>query len=173
MTAGVQLGGPNRPAIQILREWPGGFYLSPRVNNSDPELQQFIIDQYFTNGAALFGRETPEEIAQMRRAAKGGFEGQDDRQVMLVVEHLFIRVSNYAHIASLVEAGIDEAISDSSMCPYGHLHALKVVDIPHAADEIETFKRMTHRDYGQYAFGQQITFPPFFLGCLCRLMGAV
>lgn len=104
----VRLGGPDRVSIKFIGELDH-FYFSKFANNTSKPLRRFFVDRYFQDGAALFGRESSEELAQFRRAAGDKLRNLTDRQTLTIVQTATQRVRNWAHIGTLNEAEIDIA----------------------------------------------------------------
>jgi len=104
----LQLGGPDRKSIKFIEDLDH-FYFSKFANNTSEPLRKFFTERYFENGAALFGRETTEELADFRRVAGDRFKNLTDRQTKTIVQTAVQRVRNWAHISSLSQAEIEIA----------------------------------------------------------------
>ncbi len=104
----LRFGGPDRRSIEFLSEFDH-FYFSKFGGNTDRSLKRFFIDRYFEDGAALFGRESTEEIEDFRRAAGEKLGELNDQQINTIVRSAVQRVRNWAHIGSLSQAGIEKA----------------------------------------------------------------
>jgi hypothetical protein len=104
----IKLGGPDRKSIKFIEDLDH-FYFSKFANNTSEPLRKFFSDRYFADGAALFGRETSEELADFRRVAGDRFKNLTDRQTKTIVQTAVQRVRNWAHIGSLAQAEIDIA----------------------------------------------------------------
>jgi hypothetical protein len=104
----IKLGGPDRKSIKFIEDLDH-FYFSKFANNTSEPLRKFFTDRYFADGAALFGRETSEELADFRRVAGDRFKNLTDRQTKTIVQTAVQRVRNWAHIGSLAQAEIDIA----------------------------------------------------------------
>lgn len=104
----LQLGGPDRTSIRFIEDLDH-FYFSKFANNTSEPLRKFFVERYFADGAALFGRETSEELADFRRVAGDRFKNLTDRQTKTIVQTAVQRVRNWAHIGSLSQAEIEVA----------------------------------------------------------------
>lgn len=104
----LQLGGPDRVSIKFVADLDH-FYFSRYGNNTSPSLRKFFVDRYFKDGAALFGRESSDELADFREAAGDKLKNLTDRQTKTIVQTAVQRVRNWAHIGSLSQAEIDLA----------------------------------------------------------------
>lgn len=162
----LSLGGSDRASIKFLKKWPRGFYVSPLVDNFDSHLQDFLIKQCFTDGAALFGRETPYELQQVREWARGRLDAVPDREVYYIVQYFVQRVRNYVHIRSLSEAEISSA--RSSGC-----HESRIVDVERSRVKIREMRRLSLMDYRDQVYGKDLGFPPYSIECTCRLEGLI
>ncbi|MGE0367211.1 MAG: hypothetical protein AB7Q00_15905, partial [Phycisphaerales bacterium] len=65
---GLRLGGPDRTSIKFIGDLDH-FYFSKFGNNTSKPLRRFFVERYFEDGAALFGRESSDELADFRDAA--------------------------------------------------------------------------------------------------------
>jgi hypothetical protein len=104
----LQLGGPDSKSIKFIGELDH-FYFSKFANNTSEPLRKFFVEQYFENGASLFGRESSDELAAFRSVAGERFKNLTDRQTKTIVQTAVQRVRNWAHIGSLDQAGIEIA----------------------------------------------------------------
>lgn len=104
----VRLGGPDRVSIKFIGELDH-FYFSKFANNTSQPLRRFFVERYFEDGAALFGRESSDELADFRAVAGERFKNLTDRQTLTIVQTAVQRVRNWAHIGTLAEAEFDLA----------------------------------------------------------------
>lgn len=104
----LRLGGPDRKSIKFIEKLDH-FYFSKFANNTSKPMRKFFVDQYFENGAALFGRESTEEMEDFRRVAGERFKNLTDRQIKTIVQTSTQRVRNWSHIGSLTQARIEKA----------------------------------------------------------------
>ncbi len=104
----LKLGGADTKSIKFFGELDH-FYFSKFAGNTSNALKQFFADGYLQNGAALFGRETSEELEDFRAAAGDKLKNLTDRSVKGIVSTSVQRVRNWAHIGSLSQARISLA----------------------------------------------------------------
>lgn len=104
----LKLGGPDKRSIKFLGDLDH-FYFSKFANNTSEPLRNFFREQYFEQGAALFGRESPESLADFRKAAGDKLKNLTDRQTKTIVQTAVQRVRNWAHLGSLDQAQIEIA----------------------------------------------------------------
>lgn len=102
----LRLGGADTKSVKFFGELDH-FYFSKFADNTQTSLKQFFADAYLQNGAALFGRETSEELADFRAAAGEKLKNLTDRSVKGIVSTSVQRVRNWAHIGSLSQARIE------------------------------------------------------------------
>lgn len=101
-------GGPDKRSIKFLGDLDH-FYFSKFADNTREPLRNFFQEQYFEQGVALFGRESPESIDDFRKAAGTKLKNLTDRQVKTIAQTAVQRVRNWAHIGSLDQAEIELA----------------------------------------------------------------
>lgn len=101
----LKLGGADTKSIRFIGELDH-FYFSKFANNTSEPLRKFFVEQYLENGAALFGRESTEELEAFRQAAGDKLKNLTDRQTKTIVQTAVQRVRNWAHIGSLSQAKI-------------------------------------------------------------------
>lgn len=104
----LRLGGPDTKSIKFVSELDH-FYFSKFGGNTDKQLKKFFVDQYLENGAALFGRESTEELEDFRKVAGEKFKNLTDRQTRAIISSSVARVRNWAHVGSLSQARINLA----------------------------------------------------------------
>ncbi len=104
----LQLGGPDRASIKFIGELDH-FYFSKFADNTRQPMRRFFVERYFEDGAALFGRETSEELQDFRDASGERFKNLTDRQTRTVVQTAVQRTRNWAHIGTLDQAEIELA----------------------------------------------------------------
>lgn len=69
-------------------------------------MRNFFVERYFKDGAALFGRESSDELADFRAAAGEKLKNLTDRQTKTIIQTSVARVRNWAHVGSLSQARI-------------------------------------------------------------------
>lgn len=104
----LRLGGADRRSIKFLNDLDH-FYFSKFANNTSKPLRKFFVDQYFANGAALFGRESSEELEDFRKAAGTKLKNLTDRQTKTIIQTAVQRTRNWGHLGSLSQARIEKA----------------------------------------------------------------
>ncbi len=105
---GLRLGGPDRTSIKFIGELDH-FYFSRYGDNTSKPLRRFFVERYFEDGAALFGRESSDELQDFRDAAGEKLKNLTDRQTRTIVQTAVQRIRNWAHIGTLAQAEIDLA----------------------------------------------------------------
>lgn len=173
--AGFHLGGPDRVSIAFLESLPHGLYISPLVDNYEKDLHYFIKVNYFQNGAALFGRESHEEMDAFRRIARGRLDSIDNAEIYTILQYFVQRTRNYAHIETLASAKIRRArvSNDIPRHRWCRQKMLKPIDIIDAASKVAWIKTIRHDQYGKQVFGLNWGIPPFYLECKCILEGII
>lgn len=101
----LKLGGADTKSIKFIGDLDH-FYFSRIGGNTSESLRKFFVERYLKDGAALFGRESSEEMEDFRREAGDKFKNLTDRQTKLIVQTSVQRVRNWAHIGSLSQARI-------------------------------------------------------------------
>lgn len=110
-------------------------------------------------GAGTAGRT---KIAEHFENGSSVFIDGDD------LERYFVqRVRNYAHVESLATAEIRHAVVS------GDCHDGYFVNVADAASRIKWFKKMNPEQYEKHVFGRDFGFPPFCIGCDCRMAGLI
>lgn len=104
----LQLGGPDRVSIDFIGRLDH-FYFSKFADNTRAPMRRFFVERYFEDGAALFGRESSEELADFREASGERFKNLTDRQTLTIVQTAVQRTRNWAHIGSMAQAEIELA----------------------------------------------------------------
>jgi hypothetical protein len=101
----LKLGGADTKSIKFIGDLDH-FYFSKFAKNTSEPLRKFFVEQYFENGAALFGRESSEELEEFRKVAGERLKNLTDRQTKTILQTAVQRVRNWAHIGSLSQARI-------------------------------------------------------------------
>lgn len=104
----LKLGGPDLAALRFIEKLDH-FYFSKFGPNTSKPLREFFIKEYLENGAALFGRETSDEVAAFRAAAGEKLKNLTDAQVKTIITSAVQRLRNWAHIGSLSQAEFELA----------------------------------------------------------------
>lgn len=168
----VRFGGPDNASIAAAASFENGLFISPFVE-ANRELQQFLIERYFTDGAALFGRESSEELNDFRRAAGLPAEFPEARSYE-IVQYFVQRARNYAHIESLFEAEIEEArVCVEDQDPRCRVYEGKSIIVDACKRNLDWFRSLSQEQYLNEVFGKDWGFPPFHTLCRCRLEGVI
>ena len=167
MSIGFRLGGPDKVSIRSFQDWPNGICLSPLITEHTRELTDFLIGQYFENGAALFGRESAEEMEMVRAAVGEPFAMLEVREIYRFVQYYVLRVRNYAHLGTMSQAMIRHAIVR------GSCHEEHFVTIADAVSWVKWFQKLSTAEYARRVFGKDFGFPPFDIDCRCRMEGLI
>lgn len=169
----IRFGGPDKNSIAAAASFENGLFISPFVDSANAELQQFLIEQYFTNGAALFGRESSHELDGVRRAADLPAAFSDER-IYEIVQYFVQRVRNYAHLETLFEGEFDEAIVDvEDTDPRCTKYRDKKIRVEACRSNLDWFRTLSHEEYMEKVYGRDWGFPPFHTLCRCRLSGVI
>jgi hypothetical protein len=171
----VQLGGPDVASLRLLETWPGGLLFSPLITGPSPTLDQYLREQYFTNGAPPLS-ELLGEVPALRKVIGPWLKKSDDLLAQLIGYYIQ-RARNYAHVESMSAAGIEEAVivtEDAMPLPkFCSLHDRRVVSISPAMRSLERHRTLSRVNYSNEVFGRRWSFPPIGLDCTCRMEGII
>lgn len=155
----LRLGGADTKSIRFFGELDH-FYFSKFGGNTSEPLKSFFRDAYFENGAALFGRETTEEIDDFRKAAGEKFTNLNDRAVQTIVQSSVQRVRNWAHIGSLAQARIKlariVATLDSRTTPLCRELDGKQIRVPVAQSAVERLGKLAPGDFAAEMYESEL-----------------
>jgi len=155
----LKLGGADRTSIQFIGQLDH-FYFSKFADNTRESMRKYFVEAYFENGAALFGRETSDEIAAFRKASGDRFKNLTDRQVLTVVQTAVQRTRNWAHIGSLHQAGIEiarlVAVLDARTTPLCEFLNGKLVRIGGAQEAIDRLNKLEPADFALELYGSPV-----------------
>jgi hypothetical protein len=163
----LRLGGPDSTSIKFIGELDH-FYFSKFANNTSEPLRNFFTERYFKDGAALFGRESTEELEDFRKAAGEKLKNLTDRQTRAIVQTSVSRVRNWAHIGSLSQAKIKlariVATLDARTTEICRELNGKIIRVGVAQKAIERLNRLEPGDFAaelyESAIGKAITKEP-------------
>lgn len=141
----IRFGGPDKVSIRLLAEWPNGLLFSPGA----ADLTKEKIEEHFTNGSSVF-------------------HGGD-----LIEKYYVGRVRNYAHIGTLEQARIRKARVVATLPSACKVHDGRIIDVVNVASWIKWFRTLQPEEYAKRVFGKDYGFPPFGIGCDCRLEGVI
>lgn len=167
----ISFGGPDHASQRLIGSWPGGLFVAPGLK-ADPDIvQRFLIEQYFANGAALFGRETSEEIEMFRSVAGCDL---DDDHISQIIHYYVCRIRNYAYLTAMASAEFRYArtvnLTAAARC---EPHADRVVDVLDAVGQLKWFQVLEPVEYERLVYGRDFGFPPYGVDCLCRMEAVI
>lgn len=186
MIVGATLGGKDNVSIQFLSGWSNGLFIAPGMGQ---DVAAFLVERYFENGAALFGRESSDEMQDFRNAAVVDW---NDEETYRVIQYYVQRVRNYGHIESLYQAGFEQARVVSHSWPEKYVHHFQngetvtayevartchqekdcnLLDIFSIYHRLQWIKGLSFDDYERKVYGRDLGFPPFNIECACSLEG--
>ena len=146
----LRLGGPDKVSIEFIGRLDH-FYFSKFADNTREPMRKFFVEQYFENGAALFGRESSEEMAAFRDAAGDRFKNLTNRQTLTVVQTAVQRTRNWAHIGTMAQAKIElakiVATLDSRTTPLCEFLDGKLVKVGVAQSTIERLNQLSPAEF--------------------------
>lgn len=155
----LRLGGPDKVSIKFIGELDH-FYFSKFADNTREPMRKFFVEQYFENGAALFGRESSQELADFRRAAGDRFKNLTNRQTLTVVQTAVARTRNWAHIGTLDQAGIElarlVATLDARTTPLCEFLDGKLVKVGVAQSAIERLSALPPAEFALQMYGSPL-----------------
>lgn len=175
-SVGIRLGGPDRTSIKYLSSWLDGLPISPLVNNRDERLHQFLIDTNFANGSSLFRGESDVDIGEFRKLTNNDLADVSNADIQQIFIYWFMRVRNYTHILSLLQAEIRKARVGSFGSNYASTcskHTDSLINVVDAVSWVKWFNTLTQEDYIDRVFGKDFGFPPYNVECLCNLEGII
>lgn len=159
----IKLGGADKTSIDFIARTR--LFVAPGIADQD-RVRRFLVERYFENGAALFGRHTPEEMQDFRDVAGVNWS---DEETHLVIQYFVQRVRHYAHLESLAAAGFDEAsvVSNGDGCG----REGERINIGQMIRRLHAEIDLPATEYAQNIYGRRSTLPPFVANCTCRLSG--
>lgn len=104
----LKFGGADLRSLEFINALDH-FYFSKFAPNTSESLRKFFIEQYLENGAALFGRESDEELEEFKQAAGEKLQNLSNRQTKTIIQTSVARIRNWGHIGSLHQARIAKA----------------------------------------------------------------
>lgn len=155
----LKLGGPDTRSIKFIDELDN-FYFSKFGGNTSRDLRKFFVDRYFSDGAALFDRESSDELEDFRRAAGEKFKNLTDRQTKTIVQTSVQRVRNWAHLGSLSQGRIKlariVATLDSRTTPICKELNGKLIRVGVAQKAVERLSRLEPGDFAAELYESEI-----------------
>ena len=148
----LKFGGADTRSIRFFDSLDN-FYFSGFLDNTRADqIRTAIRAEYLEKGAALFGRETGETIADFREATGTLLDKINDVGVKTIITSSVQRIRNYAHILSLGQGQYEFAriiaIIDARTSPICHFLDGKYIRLGVA---IKTVERLTKLEPGDYA----------------------
>jgi hypothetical protein len=123
-------------------------------------MRKFFVDAYIKDGAALFGRETTDELAAFRKASGDKFKNLTNRQTLTVIQTAVARTRNWAHVGSLSQAGIElaklVATLDSRTTPLCEFLDGKIFRVGIAQDTIQRLNRLDPSEFALELYGSNL-----------------
>jgi len=155
----LRLGGDDRTSIRFIGDLDH-FYFSKFADNTREPMRKFFVERYFKDGAALFGRESSEELADFRRASGDRFKKLTDRQTLTIVQTAVQRTRNWAHIGTMAQAEIElariVATLDSRTTPLCEFLDGKLVKIGVAQGAIQRLNRLDPSEFALQMYGSEL-----------------
>lgn len=136
------------------------FYFSKFADNTKQSMRRFFVEQYFENGAALFGRESSEELQDFRDASGERFRNLTDRQTLTIVQTAVQRTRNWSHMGSLDQAGFEYARLVATLDTRTSLLCLsidgKLVRVGTAQGAIQRLNKLEPADFAEELYGSEL-----------------
>ncbi len=156
----LRLGGPDKVSIEFIGRLDH-FYFSKFADNTREPMRKFFVKQYFENGAALFGRETTEEMAAFREASGEKFKNLTNRQTITVVQTAVQRTRNWAHIGTMAQAQIElarlVATLDARTTPLCEFLDGKIIRVGVAQSTIERLNQLPPAEFEQALYKSELS----------------
>lgn len=172
----IKFGGADTRSIKMLNSFPHGLFISEFVNNRDEKIHRFLCKNYLENGAALFGRESSDEMNDFRKVVGGALDNVSDEDVSGIIQFYVQRLRNYGHIESFFQARIRQArivcadIPRTDTCKF---YEGKLISVEDAFNKLKWLQTLTPEEYGREISNNVFDIPPFYQFCRCRLEGIV
>lgn len=155
----LRLGGPDKVSIKFIGELDH-FYFSKFADNTREPMRKFFVDRYFKDGAALFGRESSDELNDFRKAAGDRFKNLTLRQINTVVQTAVARTRNWAHIGTMDQAAIElarlVATLDARTTPLCEAIDGKLIRVGVAQEAIQRLNQLEPADFAKQLYGSDI-----------------
>ncbi len=161
----IKFGGADTRSIKTLNGFSDGFFITELVDSADERIHRFLCENYLENGAALFGRESPDEMQDFREVCGGALDNVSDENIAGIIQFYVQRLRNYGHIESLFQARIKQAKIESSgkprtaMCKFYEGKILLVTD---AYNQIKWFQTLSPEDYHKQISSVEFGIPPLY-----------
>jgi len=172
----MNLGGADNASIKMQNDFPNGLFISELFDDSNRTIERFLRKNYFENGAALFGRESPDELQAFREVCNGALDNISDEEVYGIIQFYVQRLKNYAHLKSLASARIKTAriIADpkprTEMCKF---YEGKIISVEEGLNTLEWLQTLSPKQQGEVISTKDFGFPPLYRLCRCTLEGLI
>jgi len=146
----VAFGGPDLRAMKFLAKLDH-FYISSYLRNKDAQAaaQGFLRERYLEQGAGLFGRGSAEDITAFRDLFGKKLSDLEEWQVRRIADTSVQRTRNWASVAQLQEAGIQELeiYEPTEDCDFCRAINGTVISVPVAYGRMMEQAEMTAAEY--------------------------
>lgn len=155
----LRFGGPDTRSVRFVEKLDT-FYFSKFADNQNTGLREFFRDAYLQDGAALFGRETKEELDDFRKAAGEKLKNLNDRAIKAIAQTSVQRVRNWAHIGSLHQARITlariVAILDARTTEICRALDGKLIRVSVAQETIERLNKLEPGEFAKELYESEV-----------------
>ena len=172
----IKFGGADTHSIKMLNSFPHGLFINELINNRDEKIHRFLCKNYLENGAALFGRESSDEMNDFRKVVGSALDNVSDENIAGIIQFYVQRLRNYGHIESLLQARIKQArivcvdVPRTDVCKF---YEGKTISVEDAFNKLKWFQTLTPEEYGREISNKVFDIPPFYQFCRCRLEGII
>jgi hypothetical protein len=101
----LRFGGADTRSLKFFGELDH-FYFSKFAPNKSDELKSFLRERYLEHGSKIFGKRTPEELDDFRKAAGEKLKNLNDRAVETIIHTSVQRIRSWGHVGSMAQARI-------------------------------------------------------------------
>lgn len=149
---GIELafGGPDLRAMKFLAKIDH-FYISSYLRSKDAQAaaQGFLSERYLEQGAGLFGRGSAEDITAFRDLFGQKLSDLEEWQIRRIADTSVQRTRNWASVAQLEEAGVQEIeiYEPTADCDFCRAINGKVISVPVAYGRMMEQAEMTAAEY--------------------------
>lgn len=169
-------GGKDTASINAFGRLKKRMFISEHLDHKDVKVYDFLIENYFENGAALFGRESPEELQDFRNVCGGKLDGLDDQEVYGIIQFFVQRLKIYAHLLFLSAAKIESARIVAMAKPRTGVCSFydgMVIDVELCLKYLEDLYSLETEEQGYMLMNQETGIPPLYKLCRCTLEGVI
>lgn len=171
----IQFGGKDSASIKAFYGLPNLMFISELVDNDDKHIHEFLITNYFEKGAALFGRESREELQAFRNVCNGSLANENDANVYSIIQFFVQRLRNYARLKFLNCARIERAriVSTNPRTEMCKFYENKLIDVKDSLVKIDWIYSKSPIEQGKILMTTNIEVPPLYKLCRCGLEGLI